>query len=78
MTSIGKNRSDIISFFAKRDFVQCKCYNYGSGGTLEEFKRYIEKECLRGGKECREYQEEYLAANSFFERMKKLHSTENE
>lgn len=78
MGPIGKSKFELISFFAKRNFVQFGHWNNGDGGTLEEFKKYIEKIYPRKNKEYRKYREQCLSAISFFKRMRKLYLAEKE
>ena len=66
---IGSRRGYMI-FWVDRDIVQCGCWNDYVGGSLEDFKRRVDKTYPADKKDTLQYRNEYLAAIAMFERLR--------
>ncbi|MGP1470021.1 MAG: pentapeptide repeat-containing protein [Schwartzia sp. (in: firmicutes)] len=64
------SRLDYTIFFVDQDVVQCGCWNECQGGSLDEFKKRVDKAYPANEEETLMYRNEYLSAIAMFERLR--------
>lgn len=60
-------RRDYTIYWVDRDIVKCGCWNDYQGGSLEEFKKWVNKEYPAENEDTLQYRNEYLAVIAMFE-----------
>ena len=64
------SRRDYTIYWVDRDIVKCGCWNDCKGGSLEEFKKRVDKIYPAENKDTLQFRNEYLAAIAMFERLR--------
>lgn len=64
------SRRDYTIYWVDRDIVQCGCWNDYDGGSLDEFKKRVNKTYPEENEDTLQYRNEYLAAIAMFERLR--------
>ena len=64
------SRRDYTIFWVDRNLVQCGCWNGYYGGSLDEFKKRVDKTYPAENEDTLQYRNEYLAAIAMFERLR--------
>ena len=64
------SRRDYTIYWVDRDIVKYGCWNDCKGGSLEEFKKRVDKIYPAENKDTLQFRNEYLAAIAMFERLR--------